>query len=202
MSTTNAREEGDVNAVTVEQKLFKLYNENVRHLEEIYKFTDFHSPSLNETDFLSKPMVLLLGQYSNGKTSIMRYLIGEDIPGSCIGPEQTTNKFHAVMYGEESGLIDDQSVSTKFPFSLTKPDNDFHKFCRISYVPSPILQYVTFIDTPAIMHKRRRYDYYNRIQWFMDRCDCILIVFDAYCLDISDEVRHILQNANGNENKI
>ncbi len=45
----------------------------------------FHSPLLQSSDFNAKPMVLLLGQYSVGKTSFIRYLLGRDYPGIRIG---------------------------------------------------------------------------------------------------------------------
>lgn len=38
----------------------------IRPLEEAYKFGDFFSSYLNESDFHAKPSVLLLGQYSTG----------------------------------------------------------------------------------------------------------------------------------------
>jgi polynucleotide 5'-kinase involved in rRNA processing len=34
---------------------------------------------------LAKPQVLLIGQYSVGKTSFIRYLLGRDFPGQRIG---------------------------------------------------------------------------------------------------------------------
>lgn len=48
----------------------------------------FHSPLLRASDFEAKPMVLLLGQYSVGKTSFIRYLLGRDFPGIRIGASQ------------------------------------------------------------------------------------------------------------------
>ena len=39
----------------------------IRPLEETYKFGDFFSSYLNESDFHAKPSVLLLGQYSTGE---------------------------------------------------------------------------------------------------------------------------------------
>ena len=47
--------------------------------------SQFHSPYLRASDFEAKPMVLLLGQYSVGKTSFIRYLLGRDFPGIRIG---------------------------------------------------------------------------------------------------------------------
>ena len=42
---------------------------------------------------IAKPQVLLVGQYSVGKTSFIRYLLGRDFPGQRIGPEPTTDRF-------------------------------------------------------------------------------------------------------------
>lgn len=36
---------------------------------------------------------MLVGQYSVGKTSFIRYLIGRDFPGQRIGPEPTTDRY-------------------------------------------------------------------------------------------------------------
>jgi GTPase SAR1 family protein len=41
----------------------------------------------------AKPQVMLIGQYSVGKTSFIRYLLGRDFPGQRIGPEPTTDRF-------------------------------------------------------------------------------------------------------------
>ncbi len=44
----------------------------VRPLEEMYKFGHFFSPLMNEGDFEAKPSVLLLGQYSTGKSTFIK----------------------------------------------------------------------------------------------------------------------------------
>jgi GTPase SAR1 family protein len=43
--------------------------------------------------------VLLLGQYSVGKTSFIQYMLERDFPGAHIGPEPTTDRFMAIMFG-------------------------------------------------------------------------------------------------------
>ena len=78
---------------TVSQGLKKLYMNKLRNLEEMYKFHDFHSPPLDEADFDSKPMILLVGQYSTGKTTFIKYLLESEFPGMRIGPEPTTDCF-------------------------------------------------------------------------------------------------------------
>ena len=85
---------------TVAEGLKKIYKNKLMPLEETYDFHEFVSPALNDPDFDAKPMVLLVGQYSTGKTSFIRYLLERDFPGIRIGPEPTTDAFTAVMYGE------------------------------------------------------------------------------------------------------
>lgn len=58
---------------TVTEGLQTLYTKKLLPLEETYLFHDFHSPALEAADFQSKPMVLLVGQYSTGKTTFIRY---------------------------------------------------------------------------------------------------------------------------------
>lgn len=82
--------------------LKKIYKNKIKPLEELYNFPYFHSPTLNDSDFEAKPMVLLLGQYSTGikfflkyiyylknkilgKTSFIQYLLERDFPGANIG---------------------------------------------------------------------------------------------------------------------
>jgi hypothetical protein len=48
-------------------ELKRYYRTKILPVEQAFKFEDFHSPSLTDTDFESKPMVLLIGQYSTGK---------------------------------------------------------------------------------------------------------------------------------------
>ncbi len=50
--------------------LKRLYRTKLFPLEDTYHFHDFHSPALEDADFDNKPMVLLVGQYSTGKTHL------------------------------------------------------------------------------------------------------------------------------------
>ena len=60
---------------------------------------------LNEAEFRTPPMVLLIGPYSVGKTTFIEYLLGRNFPGQRVGPEPTTDRFCAVMYGEDERTI-------------------------------------------------------------------------------------------------
>ena len=69
--------ERDYEGMIDEMKIF--YQEMLFPLEEKYKYHSFHSPALNDADFGAKPLVMLVGQYSTGKTSFIRYLLGQVI---------------------------------------------------------------------------------------------------------------------------
>ena len=75
---------------SVVEGLKKIYEKKIKPVEELYHFADFHSPLMTSSDFDAKPMVLLIGQYSTGKTTFIEYVLRTKYPGSNIGPEPTT----------------------------------------------------------------------------------------------------------------
>lgn len=81
------------------EHLKRLYKEKLLPIEKDYQFDKFHSPHLTDADLDAKPLVLLMGQYSVGKTTFIRYLLERDFPGVRIGPEPTTDRFTAIMWG-------------------------------------------------------------------------------------------------------
>jgi N-terminal EH-domain containing protein len=60
--------------------LARLYRKKILPLELSSRYGHFHSPPLSPSDFDAPPMILLLGQYSVGKTSFVKYLLGRDFP--------------------------------------------------------------------------------------------------------------------------
>jgi len=74
--------------------LKNLYKKKVLPLEIASKYSHFSSPPMGPSDFDAKPMVLILGQYSVGKTSFIRSLLQQDFPGQRIGPGLPYLIFH------------------------------------------------------------------------------------------------------------
>jgi len=77
-----------------------LYHEKLKKFEERFYFSNFHYSAISDAEIEAKPQVLLIGQYSTGKTSFISHLLGKPYPQAHIGPEPTTDKFIAVVHGK------------------------------------------------------------------------------------------------------
>ncbi|XP_045814606.1 EH domain-containing protein 1-like [Trifolium pratense] len=190
--------------------LKKLYVERLKPLEVTYRFNDFVSPVLTDSDFDAKPMVMLLGQYSTGKTTFIKHLLRCEYPGAHIGPEPTTDRFVAVMSGTDERSIPGNTVAVdaSMPFSgLTSFGSSFLSKFQCSQMPHPLLDEITFVDTPGVLsgekqRTQRSYDFTGVISWFAAKCDLILLLFDPHKLDISDEFKRVIGSLRGHDDKI
>ncbi|KAI8143617.1 P-loop containing nucleoside triphosphate hydrolase protein [Fennellomyces sp. T-0311] len=188
----------------------KIYKSKIRPLEVTYNFEGFHSAPLTDSDIEAKPLVLLIGQYSTGKTTFIRYLLDKKYPGEHIGVEPTTDKFVAVMYGGEDRVIPGNAaaVNQDLPFrGLNRFGQAFLSRFQVSQTPSPVLENMTIIDTPGILagdkqRIERGYDFTQVIEWFSQRSDLILLLFDSHKLDISNEFKMAIHSLRGQEEKI
>ncbi|CAL5390393.1 unnamed protein product [Camellia sinensis] len=202
--------------------LKKLYAQKLKPLEVTYRFNDFVSPLLANSDFDAKPMVMLLGQYSTGKTTFIKHLLKSSYPGAHIGPEPTTDRFVVVMLhaarvlgGMGQNGPDDRSipgntiaVQADMPYSgLTTFGTAFLSKFECSQMPHPLLEQITFVDTPGVLsgekqRTQRSYDFTGVTSWFAAKCDLILLLFDPHKLDISDEFKRVISSLRGHDDKI
>jgi len=187
-----------------------VYKQKLLPLEKEYQFHDFHSPALDDPDFDARPMVMLVGQYSTGKTTFIRYLLEQDFPGIRIGPEPTTDRFIAVMHAEQDGVIPGNAlvVDPKKQFRpLSKFGNAFLNRFQCSNTKSDVLKGISIVDTPGILSGEKQrtdrgYDFIGVLEWFAERVDRILLLFDAHKLDISDEFKRSIEALRGHDDKI
>ncbi|KAK8790871.1 hypothetical protein WA158_005502 [Blastocystis sp. Blastoise] len=195
------------NVVTSMQNM---YNNKIKPIEQLYLYDRFYAPLMETREFSAKPMVLLIGQYSVGKTSFIRYCLERDFPGQRIGPEPTTDKFTALMYGNDERVIPGNAaaVSQDFAFTtLQEFGSGFLNRFEVVEVPANVLENVTFVDSPGILSGEkqrinRSYNFSEIITWFANKCDRILLLFDAHKLDISDEMKEAIEALRGNDDKI
>jgi len=187
-----------------------IYRQKIRPLEVYYNFGEAHSPLLKDSDIEAKPMVLLLGQYSTGKTTFIRTLLGSDFPGMHIGPEPTTDRFMAVMFGPEDRVVPGNTavMQEEKPFSaLSRFGGGFLNKFQVSTINNPLLEKITLVDTPGVLSGEkqrlgRSYDFPLIVEWFAERANVILLLFDAFKLDISDEFKSIMGSLKGHEDKM
>ena len=137
-------------------------------------------------------------------------MLERDFPSQRIGPEPTTDRFLAVMHGDEDRVIPGAAASIR----KDKPFQGLDTFgvsllskFEVSECPAPVLEKVTFIDTPGVLSGEkqrlgRSYDFVQTCGWFAERSDLILLLFDAHKLDISDEFKRTIEALRGHDDKI
>ncbi len=187
-----------------------VYKAKVRPFEEQFKFGNFFSPLLTDADFDGKPQVLLLGQYSTGKTTFIRHLIGREYPGCHIGPEPTTDRFVVVCHGADDRITPGNTLAVQpdKPYSgLSNFGSGFLSKFQASQCCAKLLEEITIVDTPGVLSGEkqrieRSYNFVEVCEWFAARCDVILLLFDPHKLDISDEFKSVIASLRGHDDKV
>jgi EH domain-containing protein 1 len=206
-SSTLGQYKVDANVV---RDLKSLYKDKLLDIERASKFNKFHHPEILDAELAAKPSVLLIGQYSTGKTTFIKHLIGMDYPEIHIGPEPTTDRFIAVVYGDERKTIKGNALTgvNDLPFSgLSTFGSAFLNKFSAAVVPAPLLNHMNIIDTPGVLsgekqRTARGYDFPQVSRWFAERSDLILLMFDCSKLDISDEFKSVIEELQPHEDKV
>ena len=184
----------------------------VKPVEEAFKFGSFFSACLTESDFDAKPSVLLLGQYSTGKTTFIEHLLGRKYPGANIGPEPSTDRVVAISHALEDRRTPGATLAVNPSLAwsgLATFGNSF--LARFEgagcNAPSGILKHMTLVDTPGILSGEkqriaRSFDFVEVCSWFAARCDLILLLFDPAKLDVSDEFKEVITSLRGHDDKV
>jgi EH domain-containing protein 1 len=190
--------------------LLQLYAEKLLPLERESNFHYFHQPELPPAYFTSRPVILLIGAFSTGKTTFVQHLMGHEYPNAQIGPEPTTDRFVAVCHGKEAQIIPGNALvyDQSLPFTpLRAFGNSFLSRLECARVPNPVLEGVTFIDTPGVLSGERQrlkrgYDFEEVMQWFAEHAAMIILFFDAHKPDVSDELMRCTEVLSPYVNKV
>jgi len=197
----------DAERVTVGgAKLWEIYEGKLLDIEKRSGFADFYDKQpVTKEELTAKPSVLLLGSFSTGKTSFIQWLTGKESRHFHIGPDPTTDFFMAVTYPLKGSTVTDRlmaghsaTADRRLPYKgLEKFSHSFLDSFRVLEMDAPILKAITFIDTPGIQAqagtKKLGYSRTNVTEWFAERSDLIMVLFDPEKTTISEELNHLLQ---------
>ncbi|MEN8257378.1 MAG: dynamin family protein [Thermodesulfobacteriota bacterium] len=151
--------------------LFEKYNRDFSDLESLLKW---------------KPIVLLIGNYSSGKSTLINELTGEDIQRT--GQAPTDDSFTIITHegadeaGKEipgSSLVNDENL----PFTALKDlGEQLISHLQLKKVDTPLLTDMAIIDSPGMLdsvtEKDRGYNYMAVISHLAKLADLVVLMFD------------------------
>ncbi|CAG5115089.1 unnamed protein product [Candidula unifasciata] len=191
------------------RELVRIYESAVKPLETIYRYSDLNKDASLEAEILAKPLILLVGPWSTGKTSIINYLLNIEDGKEKLhtGAEPTTTDFVVLQNGTKyRTMAGMQLVSDKSkPFAiLERYGQVFIQRLQSIELKSPLLQLFTIVDTPGIIETKKQqergYPFYDVLQWFLQRASLIFLVYDPTKLDAGLDT--VFKQLKGHEAKV
>jgi EH domain-containing protein 1 len=147
-----------------------------------------------ETNIKWRPQVLLLGNYSSGKSTLINEFLGIDVQNT--GQAPTDDSFTIITYDEDEPVdapvrVTDQRDGKfllndpEYPFeTLKKHGMRFASHFKLKKVNSPFLKNLALIDTPgmldSITERDRGYNYQEVIGDLAQMADLVLVLFDPH----------------------
>jgi len=147
-----------------------------------------------ETTIKWRPQVLLIGNYSSGKSTLINDFLGAKIQKT--GQAPTDDSFTVITY--DDGPAADEPVritderdgkfllnDPEYPFeTLKKHGQRFSSHFKLKKVNSPFLKNLAIIDTPgmldSITERDRGYNYQEVIGDLAQIADLVLVLFDPH----------------------
>ncbi|MGM0452583.1 MAG: dynamin family protein [Thermodesulfobacteriota bacterium] len=147
-----------------------------------------------ETTIKWRPMVLILGNYSSGKSTLINEFLGADI--QAVGQAPTDDSFTIITYDEQAPDETETRITEvrdgkyllndpDYPFEILKKHGQrFASHFRLKRVNSPFLRNLALIDTPgmldSITERDRGYNYQDVIGDMAQLADLVLVLFDPH----------------------
>lgn len=149
-----------------------------------------------------KPLVLILGNYSSGKSTFINELLGKEIQRT--GQAPTDDSF-TVITSPDSGASEedvpgaDLVNDTRMPFASFKTYGEqFISHFRMKRVLSPVFDNMAIIDSPGMLdsvsEKDRGYDYSAVVKDFAKLADLIVLMFDPHKAGTIQETYNTIRN--------
>ena len=161
-----------------------------------------------------KSIVLLLGNFSSGKSTLINELFGTDIQRT--GQSPTDDSF-TILTAPEGGSAPQEVPGSsllnndRLPFtSLKKYGEQFAAHFTMKQVDSPQLENMAIIDTPgmldAVTEKDRGYDYNGVVGDLGRLADLVVLMFDPHkagtIREVYETIRNTLPGSSGEDRVI
>lgn len=147
-----------------------------------------------ETNIKWRPLVLVLGNYSSGKSTLINEFLGADIQAT--GQAPTDDSFTVITADDSLSPAEDVRIveerdgkfllnDPEYPFEILKKHGQrFSAHFRLKKVNAPFLETLALIDTPgmldSITERDRGYNYQEVIGDLAQIADLVLVVFDPH----------------------
>lgn len=188
------------------RELKKLYDIAIKPLEILYKYRDLSNRHFGDPEIFSKPLILFMGPWSGGKSTIINYLLENEYKETALrtGAEPSPAYFNIVMWGEHAEVLDGTQLAADWTFSgLQKFGQGLLDRLRGLKLNHPLLEKVNIVEIPGILEIRKQverlFPFNDACQWFIDRADIIFLVYDPSKLDVGPETEAILDQLKGRE---
>ncbi|XP_053681416.1 protein IWS1 homolog A isoform X1 [Anopheles nili] len=186
--------------------LKRIYDNSIKPLEALYKYRDLSNRHFGDPEIFSKPLVLFMGPWSGGKSTILNYLTHNEYTPNSVrtGAEPSPAYFNILMHGNEPEVLDGTQLAADWTFSgLQKFGQGLLDRLRGQKLPNKLLERVNIVEIPGILEVRKQVSKYfpfnDACQWFIDRADIIFLVYDPSKLDVGPETEAILDQLKGRE---
>ncbi|OAD62372.1 Sarcalumenin [Eufriesea mexicana] len=215
------------NGDVVLKELKRVYDNAIQPLESLYKYRDLSNRHFGDPEIFSKPLVLFMGPWSGGKSSIINYLLNIEYKqtslrtgglrecleeqcktpnGNDTGAEPSPAYFNIIMHGEEEEILDGTQLAADWTFSgLQKFGQGLLDRLKGLRLDNKLLEKVNIVEIPGILEIRKQvqrlFPFNDACQWFIDRADIIFLVYDPSKLDVGPETEAILDQLKGREHQ-
>ncbi|XP_006613849.1 sarcalumenin isoform X3 [Apis dorsata] len=190
------------------KELKRVYDNAIQPLESLYKYRDLSNRHFGDPEIFSKPLVLFMGPWSGGKSSIINYLLDIEYKQTSLrtGAEPSPAYFNIIMHGEEEEILDGTQLAADWTFSgLQKFGQGLLDRLKGLRLDNKLLEKVNIVEIPGILEIRKQvqrlFPFNDACQWFIDRADIIFLVYDPSKLDVGPETEAILDQLKGREHQ-
>jgi GTPase SAR1 family protein len=163
------------------------------------------------TPLMWKPLVLVIGNYSSGKSTFINELLDMEVQRT--GQAPTDDCFTILtspMEGEAEEEVPGGTVvnDDRLPFAPLLPFGEkLFAHLRLKKVKSPVLENFAIIDTPGMLdsvtEKDRGYDYLGVVGELARLADLIILMFDPHkagtIMETYQAIRSILPGSTGED---